>query len=101
MSYLIPLFILIGISIAAKPIKPFACPPKDFTTTKCQGPVDCLYANPLSCLGYIQCVCDDDACSTATPYAKSCPTGLAWVEKLKRCDGIKKSACPKKMYEGS
>ncbi|KXS93729.1 Avr4-2 [Pseudocercospora musae] len=96
MRSLISLLLLINISIAANP-KPFTCPPKDFTATKCQGPADCLYTDPMSCLGYIQCVCDNDACSTATPYTKSCPKGLAWVDELKRCDGMEKSACPKKV----
>ncbi|KXS98644.1 Avr4-2, partial [Pseudocercospora eumusae] len=91
MEILISLFLLI---IAARS-DPFVCPPQDLKATKCQGPTDCLYTNPLSCLGYLQCVCDDDACSTATPYAKDCPQGLAWVDELKRCDEIEKSACPK------
>lgn len=63
----------------------FQCPPEDIIATQCQGPKDCLYANPDDCGSFIQCTVLPGGTSGA-PVVKPCPAGLHWNSRDGICD---------------
>lgn len=63
----------------------FQCPEKDIMETQCQGPSDCLYADPSNCATFIECTLDPGG-QTATPHVRPCPAALKWNDRRKRCD---------------
>jgi Chitin binding Peritrophin-A domain len=63
----------------------FECPSEDIVATQCQGPKDCLYANPDDCGSFIQCTVLPGGISGA-PVVMPCPAGLHWNSRGKICD---------------
>ncbi|KXT07835.1 Avr4 [Pseudocercospora musae] len=71
----------------------FVCPSVDIQTTKCMGPKDCLYPNPKTCNGYIQCSPADGSYSTGIVHEMPCPSGLLWNDNQKWCDWPENTTC--------
>ncbi|EME82543.1 carbohydrate-binding module family 14 protein [Pseudocercospora fijiensis CIRAD86] len=71
----------------------FVCPSADITATKCLGPKDCLYPNPKTCNGYIQCSPADASYTTGIVHEMPCPSGLQWNDNQKWCDWPENSTC--------
>ncbi|USW54951.1 Putative chitin binding domain-containing protein [Septoria linicola] len=71
----------------------FTCPSADISSTRCMGPKDCLYPDPNSCEGYIQCAPADETYTTGLIYHMPCPAGLLWNDVQKWCDWPENATC--------